>query len=91
MAKTLVYLQEKGLTDFSELEKSCEEASGKFNALTERSRAISARKKEISELQRNIGTYSKTAPGFTGGWGRQPPTSCAGYTPEHCLPRTHSR
>jgi hypothetical protein len=60
MAKTLVYLQEKGLTDFSELEKSCEEASRKFNTLTERSRAISARKKEISELQRNIGTYSKT-------------------------------
>jgi hypothetical protein len=60
MAKTLIYLQEKGLTDFSELEKSCEEASGKFNTLTERSRAISARKKEISELQRNIGTYSKT-------------------------------
>lgn len=60
MAKTLLYLQEKGLTDFEELEKSCKEASGKFNALTERSRAISAKKKEISELQRNIGTYSKT-------------------------------
>jgi len=60
MAKTVMYLQEKGLTDFAELEKACAFASRKFNSLTDRSKAINARLKEISELQRHIGTYSKT-------------------------------
>jgi len=60
MAKTVMYLQENGLTDFAELEKACAAASRKFNALTDRSKAISASLKEISELQRHIGTYSKT-------------------------------
>jgi len=60
MAKTLMYLQDHDLTDFRELEKACDAAAQKFNALTDRSKAISARLKEISELQRHIGTYSKT-------------------------------
>jgi len=60
MAKTLVYLQEKGLTNFAELEKTCGAAAQKFDALTDRSKAISARLKKISELQQHIGTYSKT-------------------------------
>lgn len=60
MAKTLVYLQEKGLTAYDELEKSCEDATGKFNALTDRSNAIKTRKEEIRELQKHIGTYGKT-------------------------------
>lgn len=60
MAKTLIYLREKGLTEYSELAKSCEAESGKYHALSDRSQAINARKKEISELQKNIGMYSKT-------------------------------
>jgi len=48
------------LTDFAELEKACAATSRKFNLLTERSKATSARLKEISELQRHIGTYTKT-------------------------------
>ncbi len=60
MAKTLIYLQENGLTDLTELEKVCDAASRKFNTLTDRSKAVSARLKEISELQRHIGTYAKT-------------------------------
>ena len=60
MAKTLMYLQENGLTDFAELGKACDAAAQKFNSLTDRSKAVSARKKEISELQRHIGTYGKT-------------------------------
>lgn len=60
MAKTVMYLQENGLTDFRELEKACDAATQKFNSLTDRSKVISARLKKISELQRHIGTYSKT-------------------------------
>jgi len=60
MAKTVMYLQENGLTDFVELEKACDASAQKFNLLTDRSKAIRARLKDISELQRHIGTYSKT-------------------------------
>jgi len=60
MEKIVMYLQEKGLTDFTELEKACDTITRKFNSLTDRSKTISARQKEISKLQRHIGTYSKT-------------------------------
>ncbi len=60
MAKTVMYLKEHGLTDLRELEKACDAATQKFNLLADRSKAISARLKKISELQRHIGTYSKT-------------------------------
>ena len=60
MAKTLIYLQEKGLTDFGELEKACDAAFQKFNDLTDQTKAADARMKDISELQKHIGTYSKT-------------------------------
>ena len=60
MAKTVMYLQESGLTDFGELEKACDAAAQKFNDLSDRTKAASARMKDISELQKHIGTYSKT-------------------------------
>ena len=60
MAKTVMYLQEKGLTDLGELEKACDAAVQKFNDLSDRTKAASARMKEISELQKHIGTYGKT-------------------------------
>jgi len=60
MARTLIYLQEKGLTDFGELEKACDAAVQKFNDLSDQMKATNARMKDISELQRHIGTYSKT-------------------------------
>ena len=60
MAKTVMYLQENGLTDFGELEKACDAATQKFNNISDRSKAAEQRMKEISELQRHIGTYSKT-------------------------------
>ena len=60
MAKTLIYLQEKGLTDFGELEKACDAASQKFSDLSDQIKAAEQRMKDISELQRHIGTYSKT-------------------------------
>ena len=60
MAKTVMYLQENGLTDLGELEKVCDVAVQKFNDLADQSKAASARMKDISELQKQIGTYGKT-------------------------------
>ncbi len=55
-----MYLQETKLTDFGELEKACDAAAQKFNHLGDQMKAADKRMKDISELQRNIGTYSKT-------------------------------
>ena len=60
MAKTVIYLQENNLTDLGELEKACDEAVQKFNDLGNQMKAAEQRMKDISELQRRIGTYSKT-------------------------------
>ena len=60
MAKTVMYLQENGLTDLRELEKACDTAVQKYNDLSDRTKAASARMKDISELQKHIGAYSKT-------------------------------
>ncbi len=56
----MIYLQENGLTDFEELEKACDAAARKFNNLGDQMKAANKRMKDISELQRHIGTYSKT-------------------------------
>lgn len=60
MAKTVMYLQENNLTDLGELEKACDAATQKFNDLSDQMKAAEQRMKDISELQRHIGTYSKT-------------------------------
>ena len=60
MAKTLIYLQDNDLLDYDVLQKRCDEASEKFHALGDKSKANSARMKEIAELQKQIGTYIKT-------------------------------
>ena len=60
MAKTVIYLQEKGLTDLGELEKACDAVAQKFDVLSDQSKAASARMKDISELQKHTGTYGKT-------------------------------
>ena len=60
MAKTVMYLQENNLTDLGELEKACNAAAQKFNDLGDQMKAAEQRMKDISELQRHIGTYSKT-------------------------------
>ena len=60
MAKTVMYLQENHLTDLGELEKACDAAAQKFNSLGDQIKAAEQRMKDVSELQRHIGTYSKT-------------------------------
>ena len=60
MARTVIYLQENGLTDLGELERACDAAVQKFNDLGNQMKAAERRMKDISELQRQIGTYGKT-------------------------------
>ena len=55
-----MYLQENNLTDLGELEKACAAASRRFNDLGAQMKAAEQRMKDISEVQRHIGTYSKT-------------------------------
>ncbi len=59
MARTVIYLQENGLTDLGELERACDAAVQKYNDLGNQMKAAERRMKDISELQRQIGTYGK--------------------------------
>ena len=60
MAKTLNYLQGHGLLKYADLESTCETAVQKYHEIADRTKANSERMKEISELQKHIGTYGKT-------------------------------
>ena len=60
MAKTLSFLQEHGLLAYADLEAACDAAVRKYNGLSDCTKANNVRMKEISELQKHIGTYGKT-------------------------------
>jgi predicted nuclease with TOPRIM domain len=60
MARTLIYLKEKGIGTREELDEKISNAKRGYNDRQDRIKIIEARLNEISELQRNIGTYSKT-------------------------------
>ncbi len=60
MAKTLVYLQENGLDDYDALTEAADASSKKYHEISGKTKADSERMKEIAELQKQIGTYSKT-------------------------------
>ena len=55
MAKTKLYLQEHSLMDYAVLEKTCEAAVQKNNAMSSRTKAANEIMKEISELQKHNG------------------------------------
>ena len=59
MARTLIYLNEKDISTREELDDKISEAKSGYNSRQGRIKEIEARQKEITELQRNIGTYSK--------------------------------
>lgn len=59
-AKTLIFLQERGLTDYDKLSDSADTASDDFHKTADRIKAIESRLKEIPVLQKHIGSYSKT-------------------------------
>ncbi len=60
MAKTLNYLQGHGLLKYADLESTCETAVQKYHEIADRTKTNRERMKEISELQKHIGTYGKT-------------------------------
>jgi hypothetical protein len=60
MARTLIYLKENGIDSYDELVQRSSAASGGFHKKTGRIKEIETRQKEITELQKQIGTYKKT-------------------------------
>ncbi len=59
-AKTLLFLKENRIDSYDDLLKKSTAASNEFDGRVERIRAADNRLKEIAELQKQIGTYSKT-------------------------------
>ncbi|MCL2189461.1 MAG: relaxase/mobilization nuclease domain-containing protein [Defluviitaleaceae bacterium] len=60
MARTLIYLQERGIGTYDELTEKIQATKTTFNNRQDRLKIISARQEEITTLQRHIGTYNKT-------------------------------
>lgn len=60
MAKTLNYLIENNLTDYSVLEKKTAAAVARFNDISDQIKTIEKRLVEISSLQKHISNYSRT-------------------------------
>ena len=65
MAKTLIYLQERGLDDFDALKEKAEAASARFNELSERIKGLDSKLTANANLQKHIITYSKTRATYT--------------------------
>lgn len=82
MSKTLSFLQEHGLMAYPDLESACDTAVQKYNGLSDRTKANSARMKEIAELQKYIGTYGKTREIYVQ-YRRLPPKKQAEFYAEH--------
>jgi len=59
-AKTLIFLQDNGLTELNALAEKAQTAKNSFNDLQGQIKAIDSRLAEISALQKHIGTYIKT-------------------------------
>ena len=60
LAKTFNFLQENNLLEYEKLSEKAQQAKDDFNAISVRIKEIDVRLPEISSLQKNIGTYSKT-------------------------------
>jgi hypothetical protein len=59
-AKTLLFLQENGIDSYDDLVKKTSESSGDFSAMSKRIKEIDKEPADISELQKQIGTYGRT-------------------------------
>lgn len=59
-AKTLLFLQENGLTDMEKLQSVAQDAKNDFNSLQGEIQAINTRQEQISTLQKHISAYRKT-------------------------------
>jgi hypothetical protein len=74
-AKTLIFLQERGLADYDLLSERAAAATKTFNERGDRRKAIGVRLNEIAKLQKHIGAYSKTRDVYrqyrNGGWSKK--------------------
>ena len=59
-AKTLLFLQENGLTDYDKLVEKTDAVTAEYNMISAKAKAADVRMKEIQELQKHIGAYRKT-------------------------------
>lgn len=59
-AKTLLFLQERGIETYDDLVKKSSAASVELSTISKRISEIDTQQKEISELQKQIGIYSKS-------------------------------
>ena len=59
-AKTLLYLQERGIGNYDELVQKTADVTADFNALSTKAKAAEKRMNEIKELQKHIGAYKRT-------------------------------
>ena len=60
MAKTLIFLQEQGLTEYGMLEQQTAAATAAFHDLSAQIKAAETRMVEINDLQKHIGNYNRT-------------------------------
>ena len=60
MAATLIYLQERGIDDYSELQDKASAASERFNSLSDRIKELDAGLSDNAALQKQIVIYTKT-------------------------------
>jgi len=65
MSKTLIFLQKRGLDDYDLLSQKCDDISAAHNIRSNRIKEIEAKQKEMSDLQKHMGTYSKTKDIYT--------------------------
>ena len=66
MAKTLIYLEEKGFADFDALVNAAADAEKRFYDLKAAIKAAEARMGEIQALRTHIMNYSRTRSVYTG-------------------------
>jgi len=60
MARTLIFLQENGIDSYDDLAKKSAAASSEYHERLTKIKVAETRLAEISELQKQIGTYGKT-------------------------------
>lgn len=82
MAKTLIYLQENGLDDYDALAKATDTSAKKYHGISDKTKANNKRMKEISEMQKQIGTYGKTREAYTQ-YRKLPPKKRDAFYNEH--------
>jgi len=60
LSKTLLFLKENGIDSYDDLIKKSDAVSAEYDARLKNIKEVDTRLAEISELQKHIGTYSKT-------------------------------